>query len=71
MSTTIEIDYFNSYLVKKIKTSLKTDVSAFPGVSYPGVLAVTGNNANDYSNRNYFVEESRIRGGFNNVSTED
>jgi hypothetical protein len=70
MSTTIEIDYFNSYLVKKIKTSLKTDVSAFPGVSYPGVLAVTGNNANDYSNRNYFVEESRIRGGFNNVSTD-
>ena len=70
MSTTIEIDYFNSYLVKKIKTELNANVCAFPGISYPGILAVTGNNANDYSNRNYFVEEARIRGGFNNVSTD-
>ena len=70
MSTVIEIDFFNTFLLKKIRSANFDEVSAFPGVAYPGVLNVTGVASTDYSEKNYYIEESRIRGGYNNVSTD-
>jgi len=70
MSTVIEIDFFNTFLLKKIRSANFDAVSAFPGVAYPGVLNVTGVASTDYSEKNYYIEESRIRGGYNNVSTD-
>ena len=42
-TTTVGIQYYNTYILKKINSS--------------------------NADRNWFVEESRIRGGYNNVST--
>ena len=68
MSKIIEIDFFNSYWLKSLKTANADSIDGFPkghpGIAYPGGLAL------DYSLRNYYIEEGRIRGGYNNTFTD-
>ena len=67
MAAEIEIKYFNSFIVKKVLTSggvatwpsLPWDPVGYP--TYP-LLSVT-------DNKQWYVEESRIRGGYNNTET--
>ena len=77
MSYIVEVDYFNTYLLKNIVSQnavTSSKVASFPGAAYPGSLDVdvssAGSATNDYNALNWYVEESRIRGGFNNVSTD-
>ena len=77
MSYIVEVDYFNTYLLKNIVSQnavTSSKVASFPGAAYPGSLDVdvssSGSATNDYNALNWYVEESRIRGGFNNVSTD-
>ena len=76
MAVTLDIKYFNSFLVKKVKrddtitgTDDRSDWIGLPWNPrlYPQfpVHADTSDDSN-----NWFVEESRIRGGFNNVETD-
>lgn len=86
MATVIEIDWFNTYLLKKcVDDDFSGDLTTpqslpnqndvpggmlapadgyplAPGVAYPGTIS--------NSNFNYYVEESRIRGGYNNKATD-
>jgi len=73
MAATIEIDYFNSYIVRKNKTILNsTDSSgaaikmfSWPAIAYGVDVDLTANIP-----ENYYFEESRIRGGYNNTATD-
>ena len=69
MSKIIEINFFNAYWLKSLKTVEADNIAGFPkghpGIAYPGGLAA------GFSFRNYYIEESRIRGGFNNTSTDN
>ena len=67
MAAKIEIKYFNSFIVKKVLTS--GGVATWPSlpwnpVGYPTypLLSVT-------DDKQWYVEESRIRGGYNNTET--
>ena len=77
MSYIVEVDYFNTYLIKNIVSPNVIygfyPVASFPGAAYPGSLNVDVSSVpatGDYSVFNYYIEESRIRGGFNNASTD-
>ena len=69
MSAYIEIDYFNTFIVKGSysgvagNTATNAGNTAFmsPGIAYPGGL-------NTSDNTGFFIEESRIKGDFNGVS---
>ena len=69
MSAVIEIDYFNTFIVKGSysgvagNTATNAGNTAFlsPGIAYPG-----GINTSD--NTGIYIEESRIKGDFNGVS---
>jgi len=61
MSAIINVKYFNSFWLKKIKSIVDAD---------PVVEAnVPGGYANN-TDRDWFIEESRIRGGYNNTSVD-
>ena len=65
MAASIEVSYFNSFWLKQVRDTNSDAVwpdgypyqSAFPG------SAVNGDN-------NWFIEESRIRGGYNNTQVD-
>ena len=62
MSATLEIEWFNSYIVRKVQSKNNAGFFTSPGVAY-------GTDTNTTSNTNtYFVEEARIRGGYNNTA---
>ena len=74
MAATLELKYFNSYWLKKISSVV--DANPQPIKPYD---TIPGGNANatpavvPYANDNatdWFIEESRIRGGYNNTSTD-
>ena len=81
MATTLEISFFNSFLIKKV--SDENGVAVFPN-GYPynltdplpvdggGTLTFPGDAEVivDTYDINWFVEESRIRGGYNNTQTD-
>ena len=61
MSATLNIKYFNSFWLKKIDSivdAVTVDEEVVPG-------GYTANNAEDW-----FIEEARIRGGYNNTSVD-
>ena len=73
MALTKEITYFNSFLIKKVVT-LSPRTATWPGLpwnpkGYPNfpMQADVGTNGNIYG---WFVEESRIRGGYNNTQVD-
>ena len=64
MGATLELKYFNSYWLKKISSVV--DANPQPTSPYAQVpQAYASDNANDW-----YIEESRIRGGYNNTSTD-
>ena len=79
MATIREITYFNSFVVKKVvKDKIDEDGNILGGAStwpsmpwnpvgYPTFPLLVYNAYVDYS---WYVEENRIRGGFNNVQSE-
>ena len=68
MAATIEVKFFNSFLLKK---TIKSNIPIWNGST--GVPeGVTGSNpvANGGAQDNsYYVEEARIRGGYNKTAT--
>ena len=86
MATTIEISYFNSYWMKQVNNASSTVVwpSGYPYNTGSDALPVLGGGtiadfpatAVDTTttplplNLNWFIEESRIRGGYNNTETD-
>jgi hypothetical protein len=78
MSTIIEIDYFNSFILKKVAKTDNT-YGVWPNL-LPANTAASGSAINyfpgdastsgDELQTNYYVEEARIRGGYNNTFTD-
>ena len=66
-SARIEIDFFNSYIIRKVRCQNVAQV--IPNVFTSPGITPTQDIKNDASNRNYYIEEARIRGGFNNTAT--
>jgi len=65
MSTTLELKYFNTFWLKKMKNVVENTPST-PVAPYSNVpKAFTGNNASDW-----YIEESRVRGGYNNTTVD-
>jgi hypothetical protein len=72
MGAVIEVKYFNTFLLKKTNTSSGSNYPAWNGSSgipesvggYPQIDSVSG------SGSNWIIEESRIRGGYNNTNVD-
>jgi hypothetical protein len=64
MSTTIEVKYFNTFLIKKLKDVVQAAVK--PVTPYANVpYDYTSDTTYDW-----YIEESRIRGGYNNTTID-
>lgn len=82
MSATTEVQYFNSFLLKKVATGVGPVISeqssgaaVWPGLAWSNIdgyprfpLYVLG--AEVYQTKYWYIEESRIRGGYNNTSVD-
>jgi len=65
MGATLELKYFNSYWLKKLSNVVDENPSA-PSAPYENVpYSYANDNANDW-----YIEEARIRGGYNNTITD-
>ena len=65
MSATIEVKYFNTFLIKKLKNVVEATVkptAPFANVPHGFTADSTPNGGYDW-----YIEESRIRGGYNNT----
>ncbi len=74
MAILLEVDYFNSYWVKKLTgegvpysganepVDIPDVMAINPGVAYPGITKS--------SEKNFYIEEGRIKGGYNNLATD-
>ena len=76
MPANIQVKYFNSFWLKKTVQNFKSSEQSyfdpiFPGLEYNPIDYPTfpGFAAND-QNLNWIIEEARIRGGYNNTSTD-
>ena len=65
MSITLEVPYFNSYAVKKISDVPYEDLVDSAITSLPWLSPQT-----EDTDQDWYIEESRIRGGYNNTSTD-
>ena len=65
MATTLELKYFNTFLLKKLKNVVGNTPSA-PTVPYNNVPRAYGTS----TARDWYIEESRIRGGYNNTTVD-
>ena len=64
MATTLELKYFNTFWIKKIKSVVAANPQ--PTAPYNNVpRGYSGVNADDW-----YIEESRIRGGYNNTTVD-
>ena len=64
MATTLELKYFNTFWIKKIKSVVAANPQ--PTAPYNDVpRGYSGVNADDW-----YIEESRIRGGYNNTTVD-
>ena len=61
MPVTLEINYFNSYFLKKLQNVPSNDIE---------VVGDTWSGPSSNPNEDWYIEESRIRGGYNNTSTD-
>ena len=64
MATTIEVKYFNTFLIKKLKLVVEADPQ--PTAPYADVPANYAATLAD----DWYIEESRIRGGYNNTPVD-
>lgn len=82
MSATTEVQYFNSFLLKKVATGVgsvilqqSSGAAVWPGLAwsniegYP-VFPLYVLNGPSYEDNYWYIEESRIRGGYNNTSVD-
>jgi len=79
MATTLEVSYFNSFWAKRLKNAVmngETNGVTAGGVTTgttaasPAVRTATDGYIAANVNEDWFIEESRIRGGFNNTSVD-
>ena len=64
MGAVVEVKFFNSFILSKVvNTTSETSTSARPVWKYD-------ENAEANPTRNWYIEESRIRGGYNNVGVD-
>ncbi len=78
MATIVEVKYFNSFMMKKVEKDTTTPIAdsevsqpVWPGLewnpfgypTFPIQAATTGTN----TDKNWYIEEARIKGGFNNT----
>ena len=68
MAATLEIKYFNTFLIKKIKNVVDSNNGSGPTPVSP-YANVPADYANQPSN-DWYIEESRVRGGYNNISVD-
>ena len=69
MSFILEVDFYNSYILQKAITKSAVgpnEGEGWPGPYFPGPLTFATNQLKE----SWFVEEGRIRGGYNNTSTD-
>ena len=72
MGAVIEVKYFNTFLLKKTNTNSPVEVPAWNGSTgipasvcgYPQIQNIST------AGSNWVIEESRIRGGFNNTNVD-
>lgn len=71
MSAIIQVDFFNSYIIRKVRCKSQAQTAGATATVFmsPGVTPYQDISTGT-SNRNYYIEEARIRGGFNNTSTD-
>jgi hypothetical protein len=65
MSTTIELKYFNTFWLKKMR-SVVENTPTQPVAPYKNVPLAYGSS----TARDWYIEESRIRGGYNNTTVD-
>ncbi len=82
MSATTEVQYFNSFLLKKVATGVGDDIrsqssgaAVWPGLSWNGIegypkFPLYVMVSEGYQTKYWYIEESRIRGGYNNTSVD-
>ncbi len=86
MSTELKVKYYNSFvlrkIVKKSDSATPNQEGSWPGLPWdPTVIASDGsvvdyppypfnNDAGAEETVNWYLEESRIKGGFNNTATD-
>jgi len=67
-SARIQVDFFNSYIIRKVRCQnveqTTPNVFMSPGITPRQDISTTN------STRNYYIEEARIRGGFENNATD-
>ncbi len=79
MGYIVEVDFYNSYMLKRIQPEFRgsggvnsRNVAVFPGQGLPGGLNTdSSSGGNNYSSRDFYIEEARIRGGYNNTATDN
>jgi len=74
MAASIEVKYFNSFILKKVLTEELTDFEPVYGGSFGIPEEIGGYPAPDLisnpNDREWYVEEARIQGGFNNTTVD-
>ena len=70
MSAILNLKYFNSFWLKKMKSVVAYDPAAGDPVNGPlNQSTLPGNFASD-TDEDWYIEESRIKGGYNNTSVD-
>ena len=64
MGAVLEVKYFNTFWLKKLKTVVDADPQ--PVAPYTNVPSAYGSN----TTFDWYEEEARIRGGYNNLSVD-
>jgi hypothetical protein len=75
MAASIEVKYFNTFLLKKVLTNDEEDFNPVYGGSFGVPASINGGYPAeileaDPNNREWFVEESRIQGGYNDTAVD-
>jgi hypothetical protein len=74
MAAAIEVKYYNTFLLKKVFTNDEEDFNPVYGGSFGIPASIGGYPAADLevleNNREWFVEESRIQGGYNDTTVD-
>ena len=70
MATTLEIKYFNTFWLKKIKAVVDANTASGPSVPSEPFSDVPRLYTSGSTTDDWYIEESRIRGGYNNTSVD-
>ena len=65
MSALIEVKYFNSFIIKKVVTT--GGVATWPGIPWDPTGYPSWSGSAVSGSYQWYLEESRIRGGYNNT----